>query len=118
MVKYYLLGNHSQQNMETIIRKAIEGGYPMLTMIEDLGERKALSFASMEHSFWQALGKSCRWHCIHCEGTGNAKNFDRCFGCGGKGVGGLWKKKALSFHEINLTEGWEKAIIYLQESMK
>lgn len=100
--------------MEKIIKRAIEGGYT------GLANPEYYAMTVVEPSFWQALGKACGWqtHGSH-ETRGN--NL-RCFRCGArwdeKGdcpkneVRG-WKIIALRFHEINLTEGWEKAVEYL-----
>lgn len=121
--------------METIIKIAIEGGYKKIkTPFEVSGQYN--DWVKFHHGsllvsnkiyeyfcdplFWQALGKACGWqtHGSH-ETRGN--NL-RCFRCGArwdeKGdcpkneVRG-WKIIALRFHEINLTEGWEKAVEYL-----
>jgi hypothetical protein len=88
--------------------------------------------------FWQALGKACGWggnvnfvctidcdyYCNDCKlgfthQTERPKEFS--------GINGThidcpkalyWKQIALSFHEINLTEGWDSAISYLNNLVK
>lgn len=76
--------------------------------------------------FWQALGKACGWSksCSRCGNTLELKhresNLFVCWSCMedmGDEVDS-WKYHALRFHEINLTEGWEKAVASLQEVTK
>lgn len=89
--------------MEPIIRKAIQGGYHHWHLEDYLQNVKPFSHFSIHEFvcdplFWEALGKACWW-----DSTKEYIEFD----------GFLWLKNALRFHEINLTEGWDKAIIYL-----
>lgn len=127
--------------MEKIIQKAIEGGYKDLlsfvsenqfwvvcntkktTFIENeeserYGDTKEVSITWGERKevivldplFWQALGKACRWDIL---GIGQPFN-----------MGGDWYEEewhihyAIKFHLINLTEGWDKAVAYLEELVK
>ncbi len=107
-------------NMENIIKKAIEGGYygeradmPISHTDGDCSLRlHGADYVSMyemicDPLFWQALGKACGW-----------KELDHCPLCLQKSVTSGWGYHALHFHEINLTEGWEKAVEYLQEIIK
>lgn len=92
--------------MEAAITKAIEGGY-----IDQTANRKQML---MEPNFWQALGKGFGWENMEAK---------RKFGKNVKGdkisVQTDWRKleywqfQALRFHEINLTEGMDKAVEYL-----
>lgn len=98
--------------METIIKKAIEGGwkrhYNMPThpdiFLADVGNYEYQIV--LDPLFWQSLGKACGWK-IETKGSGFGDNVD------------VWEKYewltyAKEFHEINLTEGWEKAVEYLE----
>lgn len=88
--------------------------------------------------FWQALGKACGWKRWF-EMTSNGCNTEEpeiILGDRGNEYGYSfdgddkedfslaqkatpeWKYRALRFHEINLTEGWEKAVEYLEDSTK
>lgn len=109
--------------MEKIIRKAIEGGwrkditswdrctidnegfYASNTFEEDISAtRIRKEWIVLDPLFWQALGKACGWEVEELdsiEGNDFYKN--------------KWTKKALHFHEINLTEGWDKAVKYLED---
>lgn len=98
--------------METIIKKAIEGGWNVQNARNhnDLIQDRMVC----DIEFWQALGKACGWETI-CQSCGNPKepheyrhvyypsNLDE-----------ICVDKAIRFHEINLTEGWDKAVEYLE----
>lgn len=99
--------------MENIIRKAIEGGFVMKNIILKDGELYA--FGKMETQevynqavlnplFWQALSKACNWE-------GSTYSFQ-------KDDEQKWITFALKFHEINLTEDFDKAIKYLEDLIK
>ena len=112
--------------MENIIKKSIEGGY-------ELGWKQGLTLdiacrvIVCDPLFWQALGKACGWesksifyHCVICSGEDLCwvtKGF--CRKCGNEQTE-IEKETtrhiefALKFHEINLTQGWDKAVEYLQ----
>lgn len=81
--------------MENIIKKAVEGGYHHTLAIQG----KQYTYLVCDPIFWQALGKSCGWR----EEPALKQN---------------WEFIALSFHEINLTEGWDKAVKYLEDLIK
>ncbi len=76
--------------METIIKKAIEGGY---VHNYDLPGKLML----LDPLFWQALGKACGWNPHK-----KISDVD-------------WIDHALRFHKINLTQGWDKAVEYLAD---
>lgn len=106
--------------MKQIIQKAIEGGWggkftyePEITMLDAKcvgfskpgtfdGVSMSLCDLVMQKEFWQALGKACGW---------NDESLWRA------GIDGSaeWYLRAMTFHEINLTEGWDKAVKYLEE---
>lgn len=74
----------------------------------------------MSSEAWKQCGKACGWerkekYCNMCK---IKKEFKTCSKCGSYSykmeiVELLWKRHALRFHEINLTEGWSPAIQYL-----
>jgi len=105
--------------MENIIKKAIEGGYkitpsiwgkPYLEYCTNLTARFRFPVNSvrqnaytvrikeivLDNLLWKSLSKSCDW----------------------SGDGDEWMFQALRFHEINLTEGWDKAVSYLEDLIK
>lgn len=105
--------------MEKIIKKAIEGGLKegkdwefvsanrmWLTWLD--GNRTItnipIQMYLMSSDFWQALSKSCGW--VKFSGSAGVLSEEEIE---------LWKFYALRFHELNLTEGWNKAVAYLQE---
>ncbi len=114
--------------MDKIISKAVDGGYMPGSAIEYAGtntSKDGWSVWNMESGssfcqahyqtfcdplFWQALSKSCGW-------SKNDHGFE--FTPGGIKIpvfyGNTWKKNALNFHEINLTQGFDYAVAYLQE---
>lgn len=93
--------------MEDIIKKAQEGGYKVSNthIVMFRGD-------TMNPLFWQALGKSCGWRePVTANGVGAVKGMQN------KNIS--WETAhALRFHEINLTEGWQSAVEYLQEVTK
>lgn len=133
--------------METIIKKAIKGGWKPTDdwdEVEFIGIRSfsglsfALSFkgiyseedanedlkitagttwestihiayrtAVCDPLFWQSLGKACGWVW--------GDEADTHFG---KAIDHINIYHALRFHEINLTEGWSKAVEYLEGIIK
>ncbi len=95
-------------NMEKIINKAIEGGYSFEKEKEELLTHGGVWHPKqivLDPLFWQALGKACGWDKQYAEKY-NIKT-DRYY------IG-----NAMEFHHINLTEGWDKAVAYLQELVK
>lgn len=115
--------------MENIIKKALEGRYENYECTCESTEsnpegvcknmRSGLPCCSekeiiLDPLFWQILGKACRVPCgEHYEEKGY------CVNCDGKGYHApVGIGTGIRFHEINLTEGWDKAIIYLAEVTK
>lgn len=120
--------------METIIKKAIEGGWSehfgdkKVRMIwndksgwwyewdseDEYGNPIALSNPCcydhikyqyplvLNSDFWKALGRVCGW--------GNKK----VLGSYGVAERDTWLHYAQFFHETNLTEGWNKAVTWLE----
>lgn len=110
--------------MDKIVSKATEGGYELPHYFNwkdiEFNHRGIVSQILLEKSFWKALGKSCGWNCGRVYHGKSCDEMRSCSGCGkGYGTKSLgtekWKTVALTFHEINLTEGWEKAVEYLQQ---
>lgn len=94
--------------MENIIKKAIDGGYAndrpeyarqhLITGFE--GDFR---FMVIDPLFWQSLGKACGWGI-------DRESYMQFIP--------QWRDYALRFHEINLTEGWDKAVEYLNSLIK
>jgi len=132
--------------MENVIKKAIEGGFKpkytkqgLIWSKTEQGVSYLCPHGTFEHYvldplFWQALGKAC-WieictnpdhSFIDAMGSVQSSDIGRlgCPLCGHNedhvipSSKLLWKKHALSFHEINLTEGWSKACEYLESITK
>lgn len=64
----------------------------------------------LDYSFWQALGKACGWK----------NKFEIENGINSNGTVGRpkWLENAHIFHEINLTESWDKAVEWLATLIK
>lgn len=88
--------------MNNIIQKAIEGGWDVEAPYQ------SYKITVCDPLFWQALGKACglSWVCESCV----EYEKDNCQE--------KWLENALRFHEINLTEGWDKAVAYLEDLIK
>ncbi len=101
--------------MEKAIKKAIEGGWqpqshPNVNFKKDVNTIKAFAMVTsnaflLDPLFWQALGKACEWEQI---------KFPPQTAWSDK----QWLLHAQNFYHINLTEGWDKAIAYLEELLK
>lgn len=85
--------------MENIIKKAINGGY----YAYPIGRLVVL-----DTKFWEGLGKTCKWTVDVTDDESGKKLYEI----------DNWMKHALRFHEINLTEGWDKAVEYLSDLIK
>lgn len=88
----------------------------------------------MNANFWQSLIKGCglikdedRYYCgnTECEAYKKSDWVLRgfCRNCGKEQIqftykSNVWVTYAKNFHEINLTEGWDKAIEYLEDLIK
>lgn len=105
--------------MEDIIKKAIEGGYGCPEkhcsrwINTDGIENPSMHYDHLwelqsdmllDPLFWKALSKACGWN----------GDFYRASIDGSS----EWYLRAMSFHEINLTEGWDSAISYLTNLIK
>ena len=95
--------------MENIIKKAEEKGFNSYVLCGHDGNKYAQIV--LDHLFWQALSKACGWE---------EKDYD--FYETLKEQKPFFVKTstyyALRFHEINLTEGWDKAISFLEDLIK
>lgn len=86
--------------MESIIKKAIEGGYKKERYYFDENgnfDDEPYEVVLMKSSFWQALGKACGWD----------KEYEN-----------KWMDVAHEFYAHNLVEGWNKAVEWLEELVK
>lgn len=118
--------------MEDIIKKAIEGGYkhPQCYQFSfneanrgtdwkwsgEKSIRTVFEMFCIDPLFWKTLGNACGWggSFIFCEKC--KMDSVREYECHHKRID--YTKHALRFHEINLTESWEKAVEYLTEVTK
>lgn len=106
--------------MENIIKKAIEGKYkfnnkeiiyePVYKHIvalssQDNGDIVSFGLIVLDPLFWQALGKACGWEMEKIY-TGEFSSFNEP------------ECQAIRFHEINLTQGFDKAVDWLEELIK
>ena len=90
--------------MEEIIKKAIKGGYEKERYYFDSNgnfDDEPYEVVLMKSSFWQSLGKA--------EGWGDKKVLTSY----GVTERNTWLHYAKMFHEINLTQGFDKAVEYL-----
>ncbi len=125
--------------METIIKKAIDGGYAKSLLggkllnhtkidhrhffftLRKKFERKTSLWGRLvmwksincEHAvldplFWKALSKQCKWKEEDVHPQERAKWFGQS----------VWISYAAKFHAINLMDGWDKAIKWLEELVK
>lgn len=105
--------------METILKKAEEGGWNQKEWIGS-GVGFSNSFF-MDQQFWKALSKSCGWK--EAEKINHSTSNGECGRCGKYADPEdecpipnypEWKTKAYQFHEINLNESFIKAVEYLE----
>lgn len=106
--------------MEEILKKAIEGGYIGVSHQSIKGrwtgimviEPEEYGWVVLDPLFWQSLGKACGWekNIVIREWNEVRDEFSDI-----KGEKDYSIEYALRFHEINLTEGWDKAVEYLTE---
>ena len=111
--------------MKNIIEKAIEGGWTENEYQNKEGAmwiletgRLDIRLLVLDPLFWQALGKAYEWDDIDLKDDGlifwsKQSNKD----CRITQLD-MWVNYALTFHEINLTEGWDKAVAYLEDLIK
>lgn len=90
-------------NMQEIIKKAQEGGFNAYIPLEKYQGHCFKCEYVCDPLFWQSLGKACGW-CIERE---SYMQFIP-----------QWRDYALRFHEINLTEGWDAAVKWLNDLIK
>lgn len=109
----------THNNMETQLKKIIECAresdwklyldpsmLPALIKHSSLDEIKSWF---MDKNFWQSLGKNQDDWC-----SGKVSQGDgTCIDCSFPHCKSNWKEYALAFHEINLTDGFESAVLYL-----
>lgn len=122
--------------MENIIKKAQEGDYLLFLPYEKIEyinmwlictlkphyrvnskKIQEIPIASIfiDPLFWQALGKACGWGDVHyeyCPAIDYGEYGEPCECDCSANI--EWKENALCFHEINLTESFDKAIEYLE----
>lgn len=106
--------------METIIKCAIEGGYKRYEehLANSWGTDTYFPMVLLDPLFWQALGKSCGWNesdCVFVDWIKDGVGYVMLDG--GEEIP-VWHSKALRFHELNLTSGWDSAIAYLTNLIK
>lgn len=116
--------------MEQIIKKAIEGGWITFNKDDTQKEKdyKVKVFVEnpcqvvIQQSFWQALGKACGWKndewvtCLYgCQIMFDGEGCHHNISTRDKPRIPFWQYHALKFHEINLTQGFDKAVEYLKE---
>ena len=115
--------------MQNIIQKAIEGGWKSVCgncqeswfghKQTRIGNRYCMALPDLhktvcDPSFWQSFGKACGWEkTMFCAVCGNGTGIDS-----DERFMPEWQYHALRFHEINLTEGWDKAVAYLEDLIK
>lgn len=101
--------------MENIIKKAMSVGWKQGEWVPNwaMGEELKINFHSaiLDPLFWQALGKASKWDDANVIESGELQHpqFHRHY----RYVTPLWKFRALMFYEINLNEGWDKAVEHL-----
>lgn len=93
--------------MENIVKKAIKGGYVKERYYFDENgnwDDEPYEVVVCNPLFWQALGKACGW------GEWEASSMGITCNVFGKPEVYI----ALKFYELNLTESWDKAVIWLE----
>lgn len=96
----------TNEKIEFIIKKAVEGGYSFTLDWDDLWNDS--HFVFMGKDFWVSIGVAMGWN-------GNLNNADWSFGTGNKDT---WLITAESFHETNLTQGFDASVDELYELIK
>lgn len=112
--------------MENIIKKAIEGGWNPNKIELSIPQNKDWFIKNVDKKktildplFWQSLGKACGWNT-------RKHSFSVKKGVGYVQINYQDEQMsydlqrtdiyyALQFHEINLTEGWDAAVKWLNE---
>lgn len=107
--------------MKKIIKKAIEGGYkPSEVYLEETAYGADYQFHAIftDPLFWQALGKACGWESNQCEKCKSTypEYINGCVRCGGHvSPDKNHLHYSLRFHELNITQGWNEAVKWLEE---
>lgn len=110
--------------MDKILEKAIGGGFEHREdLFNEIPYIVYYQIITMESSFWQALGKACGREsgcnvCLNELGNYASGYSSECKNPKEhltKGHVYPYIINALKFHEINLTQGFDKAVEYLQE---
>jgi len=110
-------------NMQEIIKKAQEGGFNAYIPLEKYQGHCFKCEYVCDPLFWQSLGKACGWMGYQCVNCGykhfSTFGFSECcqFWSSAK-TRDRWQYEALKFHEINLTEGWDAAVSWLNDLIK
>jgi hypothetical protein len=102
--------------METIIKKAIEGGYQPLQIDEEHGISKEYVqvFCLMTPAFWKSLGNACGWKYIaYKNGQWKKEETDLSVMSDTPFRSPEWQWNAMHFHELLLTDGWPQAVSWL-----
>lgn len=92
--------------MKKIIKKAIEGGYkPSEMYLEETAYGADYQFHAIftDPLFWQALGKACGWVGFGYRKTEEYEGHEERI------------ERAMTFHELNITQGWNEAVKWLEE---
>lgn len=90
--------------METIIIKSQDGGYTKeLSFNESYSQYQ--NRIVLDPLFWQALCKDMNQGMWRSSYTGEGRYMKSA---------PRWLWESMNFHEINLTEGWDKAVQYLE----
>lgn len=92
--------------MQEIIKKAIEGGYKTFLSPVDVDFPRCKTLREsmcMDKDFWVSLGKACGWGI-------DRESYMQFIP--------QWRDYAIRFHEINLTEGWDAAVSWLNDLIK
>lgn len=99
--------------MKEIIKRAIEGGWDEKKWFET-DSNSSISFF-MDRSFWDALNKACGWYeGRYKQGVGKIEPNRKVVEIHRKD----WLSFATNFYQINLTQGWDKAVEYLTNLIK
>lgn len=106
--------------MKEIIQKAIEGRYfiPPMQLHDTFGKLELIYGLKPEYCvvldplFWQSLSKACLWERLVAMPSMPLSSH---ISLKTIPTDENWRMIALRFHEINLTEGWDKAVSWLED---
>ena len=127
----YSFGTESERSTKEIVEvQEWEGNQKMVNIWHektgsDTGTKTVLAYEIIvcDPLFFQALGKACGWKTKmgHCGKDADDYEDKPCCHFAKQNCEWFedgWLYHSLKFHEINLTEGWDKAVAYLEELMK